>query len=52
MSFGARVPASTCRTCSTMGISTPFARASSRIGPTDASPSVVCCIWFTTSGSL
>ncbi len=49
MSLGSSVPASTWRTCSTMGISTPFARASSRIGATDASPSVVCCIWFTTS---
>lgn len=51
MSFGSSVPSSTCLTCSTMGIATPFALASSSTGATDASPSAVCCICLTTSSN-
>ena len=43
MSRGFSVPASTSATWLTIGISTPFASASSRIGATEASPSAV---WF------
>ena len=42
-SRGASVPCSTCCTCSAIGMETPRAAASSRIGVTDDRPSAVCC---------
>lgn len=52
MSFGSSVPASTWLTCRTIGISTPRSSASRRIGATDARPSAVWFICFTTSLKL
>jgi hypothetical protein len=52
MSFGASVPASTWLTCRTIGISTPRASARLRMGATEASPSAVWFICFTTSVKL
>ncbi|OEI69433.1 hypothetical protein Cus16_0037 [Curtobacterium sp. ER1/6] len=48
---GSSLPARTSATWPTMGMSTPFAAASSRIGATDARPSAVWSICRTTSSN-
>lgn len=52
MSLGSSVPASTWLTCRTIGISTPRASARLSTGATEASPSAVWFICFTTSVKL
>ena len=52
MSRGFIVPSSTRLTCSTMGMATPDSRASCSTGATEASPSAVWFICFTTSWKL
>ena len=52
MSRGFMVPSSTIFTCSTIGMCTPASRANCSTGATDARPSAVWFICFTTSWKL